>query len=57
MLTEKCFKDCVKLHRKKLGIRQFFQYLSNDAKIRDRSIVVQIIVIKTHLVDHRCDKS
>ena len=35
----------------------FFQYLGNDGKIRDRSIVVHIIEIKTHLFDYWCDNS
>ena len=33
-----------------LGIDKFFQYFSNEAKIKDRLIVVQIIVIKTPLL-------
>ena len=36
--------------RKKLGIGQVFQYISDEAKIRDRSIVVQILAIKTLLL-------
>ena len=36
--------------RNKLGIRGVFQYFSNDAKITDRSIFVQIVVIKTPLL-------
>ena len=33
-----------------LGIGQFFQYLSNEAKIRVRSVVFQIIAIKTPIL-------
>ena len=35
----------------------FFHYFSNKAMTRGRSIVVQVIEIKTSLFDHRCDKS
>ena len=35
----------------------FFQYFGNNAKIRYRPIVVQIIVIKTPLFDYGHDKS
>ena len=31
-----------------IGMENFFKYFYNGAKIRDRSIVVQISVIKTH---------
>ena len=30
-----------------MGCDKFFQYFSNEAKIIDRMIVVQIIIIKT----------
>ena len=34
-----------------------FQYFSNNAYIKDRQIVVQIIVIKTPIFENSCDKS
>ena len=37
-------------------IRKFFQYFRNKVWIRDRLIVVQIIVIKTPLFENRCEK-
>ena len=57
MLTEKHCNDCVNRGKKKPGIRHVFQYISNEAKIRDMSIISQIIVIKTPPFGHRCDKS
>ena len=40
-----------------MGEDKFFQYISNKALVRDRPIVVKIIVIKTLLFESRCDKS
>ena len=40
-----------------VGYDKFIQYFSNKAKVRDRMIVVHIIVIKTPQYDNRCDKS
>ena len=40
-----------------LGLDKFFQYLSNEAKIRERLIVVQFTMIKTQLFDCRSDMS
>ena len=34
-----------------------FKYFRNKAQIRDRTIVVLIIVIKTPLFENMCDKS
>ena len=56
MLIKMSCKDSVSRGRKKLGIRHVLQYFSNEAKIRDISIVVQIM-IKTPLFENRRDKS
>ena len=38
-------------------MKSFFQYLSNEVKIRDRLIVLYIMVIKTPTFDCWCDRS
>ena len=61
MLTENCCTDCVsilcELKLEETLDKNFFLYFSNEAKIRHRSIVVKIIVIKTPLFDYWCDNS
>ena len=57
MLTDRCCNDCVSFGRMQLEIRQVFQYIINGTWIRDRSIVVQVVVIKIPLFDNRCDNS
>ena len=54
MLTEKC-KNCVSCGRKKPWIVKVFQYFNNKEKIRNRSIIVQVIVIRTPHFDYWCD--
>ena len=56
LLTGNCCKECVTRSRENLGIGQVFQYISNEAKISDRSIVVQMIVIKRQLFECWCGK-
>ena len=58
MLIDKYCKDYESRGWKKLWDKtSFFQYISNKAWIRDRPIVVHIIVIMTPLFENRCDKS
>ena len=42
---------------KELRKNQFFDYLGDKGKIRDRTIVLQFILVKRFFLEERCNKS